>query len=114
VSGPTASGQPLWHGRFGEGPADELLAFTVSLPFDQRLAVDDLAGSRAHVSMLEQVGLLTAEERSVIHAALIGSAELATAFAPPTRTSTPHRTPSPRSGAPPSSTPVAAATTRSH
>jgi argininosuccinate lyase len=86
VSSPTASGQPLWHGRFGEGPADELLAFTVSLPFDQRLAVDDLAGSRAHVSMLEQVGLLTAEERSVIHAALdrVG-AELADgsfAFAP--------------------------------
>ena len=30
-------GQPLWHGRFGEGPSDELLAFTVSLPYDQRL-----------------------------------------------------------------------------
>ena len=41
--------RPLWHGRFGEGPADELLAFTVSLPFDRRLAADDLAGSRAHV-----------------------------------------------------------------
>ena len=53
-----ATGQPLWHGRFGEGPADELLAFTVSLPFDRRLAADDLAGSRAHVHMLERVGLL--------------------------------------------------------
>ena len=53
-----ASGQPLWHGRFGEGPSDELLAFTVSLPFDRRLAPDDLAGSRAHVHMLERVGLL--------------------------------------------------------
>ena len=42
--------EPLWHGRFGDGPADELLAFTVSLPFDQRLAADDLAGSRAHVA----------------------------------------------------------------
>jgi argininosuccinate lyase len=70
VSNPTAEGQPLWHGRFGEGPADELLAFTVSLPFDRRLAADDLAGSRAHVSMLAHVGLLTDEERSVIHAAL--------------------------------------------
>ena len=65
-----ATGQPLWHGRFGEGPADELLAFTVSLPFDRRLAADDLAGSRAHVAMLAHVGLLTAEERSVIHTAL--------------------------------------------
>jgi len=51
-----ASGQPLWHGRFGEGPADELLTFTVSLPYDLRLAPDDLAGSRAHVHMLERVG----------------------------------------------------------
>jgi argininosuccinate lyase len=67
---PPADGQPLWHGRFGEGPADELLAFTVSLPFDRRLATDDLVGSRAHVAMLTHVGLLTEAERDVIHAAL--------------------------------------------
>src|SRR5262245_5995382 len=52
----------LWHGRFGSGPADELLAFTVSLPFDRRLASDDIAGSRAHVRMLGHVGLLDATE----------------------------------------------------
>ncbi|MGQ0824938.1 MAG: argininosuccinate lyase [Actinomycetota bacterium] len=63
-------GQPLWHGRFGEGPSDELLAFTVSLPFDRRLAADDLTGSRAHVAMLARVGLLTEDERSVILTAL--------------------------------------------
>jgi len=67
---PAATGQPLWHGRFGEGPADELLAFTVSLPFDRRLAADDLAGSRAHVRMLARVGLLTADEERAIVAAL--------------------------------------------
>jgi argininosuccinate lyase len=39
----------LWHGRFEGGPAEELLAYTVSLPFDRRLAADDIAGSRAHV-----------------------------------------------------------------
>ena len=65
-----ASGQPLWHGRFGEGPADELLAFTVSLPFDRRLAGDDLAGSHAHVQMLARVGLLTDDERRILVAAL--------------------------------------------
>lgn len=64
------SGQPLWHGRFSEGPSDELLAFTVSLPFDRRLAPDDLTGSRAHVTMLARVGLLTDDERAVIVAAL--------------------------------------------
>jgi argininosuccinate lyase len=60
----------LWHGRFAEGPAEELLAFTESLSFDQRLAPDDLAGSRAHVQMLGRVGLLTDEEVAGVLAAL--------------------------------------------
>jgi len=81
-----ATGQPLWHGRFGEGPSDELLAFTVSLPYDRRLAADDLAGSRVHVQMLTRAGLLTVDERSVVIAALDRvEAELAEgefAFAP--------------------------------
>ncbi|MFN8036064.1 MAG: argininosuccinate lyase [Acidimicrobiia bacterium] len=64
------TGQPLWHSRFGAGPSDELLAFTVSLEFDRRLATDDLAGSRAHVNMLTKVGLLTEEERVIVVAAL--------------------------------------------
>ena len=63
-------GQPLWHGRFGEGPAEELLSFTVSLPFDRRLAADDLAGSRAHVGMLVSVGLLTGDEGAAVLGAL--------------------------------------------
>jgi argininosuccinate lyase len=70
MNGPEASGQPLWYGRFGEGPADDLLAFTVSLPFDRRLAAEDLAGSRAHAHMLARVGLLSEEEYKVISAAL--------------------------------------------
>ena len=41
----TALARPLRR----RGPAEELLAFTVSLPFDRRLAADDLTGSRAHV-----------------------------------------------------------------
>ena len=53
----------MWHGRFEGGPAEELLAFTVSLPFDQRLAADDLEGSRAHVRGLMRAGVLTATER---------------------------------------------------
>jgi argininosuccinate lyase len=60
----------LWHGRFEEGPSDELLAFTVSLGFDRRLAADDLAGSRAHVRGLARAGVLTDEEAGVVLAAL--------------------------------------------
>jgi argininosuccinate lyase len=62
--------RPLWHGRFAEGPADDLLAFTSSLGFDRRLAADDIAGSRAHVAMLARVGLLTGEEADAVLAAL--------------------------------------------
>jgi argininosuccinate lyase len=60
----------LWHGRFGGGPADDLLAFTVSLPFDRHLAGDDLTGSRAHVRGLQRVGILTDDELAVILTAL--------------------------------------------
>ncbi|MEI8336014.1 MAG: argininosuccinate lyase [Actinomycetes bacterium] len=67
---PIPAGQPLWHGRFGDGPSDELLAFTVSLSYDQRLAMDDIAGSRAHVAMLGSVGLLTSDEVSAVQGAL--------------------------------------------
>ena len=45
----------LWQGRFAEEPADELLAFTVSLPFDRRLAADDLEGSRAAFAEAEPI-----------------------------------------------------------
>ncbi len=68
--GKAPQGLTLWHGRFGEGPAEELVAFTASLHFDQRLARHDLAGSRAHVTMLAHQGLLTDEERAVIITAL--------------------------------------------
>ncbi len=64
------SGRTLWHGRFAGGPADELLAFTVSLPFDRRLAADDLEGSRAHVRGLRRVGLLDDAETHAVLGAL--------------------------------------------
>jgi len=60
----------LWHGRFEGGPADELMVFTVSLPFDQRLATDDIAGSRAHVRGLGRAGVLTNDEIAAVLAAL--------------------------------------------
>jgi argininosuccinate lyase len=50
--------------------ADEVAAFTVSLPFDQVLAGDDLTGSRAHVRGLGKVGILTDAEVTVLLDAL--------------------------------------------
>jgi argininosuccinate lyase len=60
----------LWEGRLGATTAEEVLAFTVSLPFDRRLAADDLAGSRAHVRGLGTAGILSGQEVSVLVAAL--------------------------------------------
>ena len=73
----------LWHGRFEDGPADELLAFTVSLPFDQRLWPDDLDGSRAHVRGLARAGVLADDEREAVLSALdqVGAELAAGSFA---------------------------------
>ncbi|HEX6238335.1 MAG TPA: argininosuccinate lyase [Acidimicrobiales bacterium] len=60
----------LWHGRFADGPSEDLLAFTVSLPFDRRLAADDIAGSRAHVRALGRAGIVSDEEAGIVLAAL--------------------------------------------
>ena len=69
--GPSGTGpSTLWHGRFAGAPADALAALSDSLPFDQRMFAEDIAASRAHVSMLAAVGLLTDGERDDIVAAL--------------------------------------------
>ncbi len=68
----------LWHGRFEGGPADALLAYTVSLPFDRRLAAVDIIGSRAHVRGLARAGVLSPkEEVSVLGALDQAGAEIA-------------------------------------
>src|SRR5262245_1858074 len=60
----------LWQSRFDEEPADELMAYTVSLPFDRRLAMDDIQGSCAHVRGLGKAGILNGDEVAVLLAAL--------------------------------------------
>ena len=60
----------LWHGRFAGGPSEALQALNDSLPFDQRMFREDIAGSRAHVRMLCDVGLFAEAERDGVLAAL--------------------------------------------
>ncbi len=55
----TTSSGALWGGRFSGGPADALAALSRSTHFDWRLARHDLAGSRAHASVLHRAGLLS-------------------------------------------------------
>lgn len=70
----------LWDGRFRGGPAEEMLRFGESLGTDLPMWREDIAGSKAHSTMLAQVGLLTADELSEIHRGLdLVAAELAAA-----------------------------------
>ena len=48
----------LWGGRFAGGPSDALAALSRSTHVDWRLALHDLAGSRAHARVLHAAGLL--------------------------------------------------------
>ncbi|MFM7555567.1 MAG: lyase family protein, partial [Verrucomicrobiota bacterium] len=50
-------------GRFTEGPSREVARFSQSVSFDWRLWPHDIAGSIAHATMLEKIGVLSAPER---------------------------------------------------
>src|SRR5699024_232712 len=52
------------------GPAEALAALSVSTHFDWRLALHDLAGSRAHARVLHRAGLLTEAELEAMLGAL--------------------------------------------
>ena len=67
---PRSVADTLWHGRFEGGPTEALQALNDSLPFDQRMFTEDIAGSRAHLDMLASIGLMTDDERTAIAGAL--------------------------------------------
>jgi len=60
----------LWGGRFSEGAAPLLQRFSQSVSFDWRLYQHDIQGSIAHATMLQAIGILTAEEQASIVAGL--------------------------------------------
>jgi len=66
----TGKGQKMWGGRFAAGPGALMQAINVSIGFDQRLAAQDIAGSKAHSNMLAKQGIISAEDRDAIHAGL--------------------------------------------
>lgn len=59
-----------WGGRFAEATDAFVAEFTASINFDQRLYRHDIAGSVAHATMLEEVGVLTRDEKDQILAGL--------------------------------------------
>ena len=60
----------LWHGRFAEGPDAAAVEFETSIYVDERMALDDIAGSKAHAAMLAHQGIISAEENDAIQKGL--------------------------------------------
>lgn len=56
----------LWGGRFDGKNEAWIDAFGASIPFDQKLAKQDIIGSLAHVKMLGATGIITTEEAAEI------------------------------------------------
>ena len=61
----------LWGGRFESGPSEVFERFSGSLHFDRRLLDADIRGSQAFARALEDIGILTADERGRIFDALV-------------------------------------------
>ena len=58
--------QKLWGGRFTKPTDSAVEQFSSSVGYDQRLYLQDIAGSAAHARMLESVGIITNDELSAI------------------------------------------------
>ena len=56
----------IWGGRFSGGPSDIMEAINASIDFDQRLAKQDIRGSRAHCVMLVAQGILSKADGDAI------------------------------------------------
>ncbi len=60
------SNNKMWAGRFSKETDGLVDDFNSSLPFDQRLFAEDIAGSIAHASMLAEQGIISKEDEQAI------------------------------------------------
>ncbi len=65
----------MWHGRFSQDPSARLRAYGESVSFDQRLALADITGSKAHARGLRRAGILNDAEFAAIVSGLDGVAQ---------------------------------------
>ena len=56
----------MWGGRFGSAPDAIMEEINASIGFDQKLARQDIAGSKAHVAMLARTGIVDQDTASAI------------------------------------------------
>ncbi|MDG1450779.1 MAG: argininosuccinate lyase [Ascidiaceihabitans sp.] len=61
----------MWGGRFAAGPDTIMEAINASIGFDQRMASQDIEGSRAHAAMLAATGIVTDSDAEAIREGLL-------------------------------------------
>ena len=70
MSKDSGKGQQMWGGRFAARPSDIMEAINASIDVDQRMAREDIAGSRAHADMLAEMGIISFEDNDAIQGGL--------------------------------------------
>src|SRR3954454_24974764 len=60
----------MWGGRFQSAPHAIMEEINASIDFDRKLALQDIAGSQAHVAMLAKSGIVTHEQADAMRAGL--------------------------------------------
>jgi argininosuccinate lyase len=66
----TTSNQ-MWGGRFEAGPDAIMEVINASIAFDKRMAVQDIAGSRAHAAMLAATGIIDGSDAEAMREGLL-------------------------------------------
>ena len=56
----------MWGGRFANGPDAIMEEINASIGFDQRLAAQDIRGSKAHAAMLAATGIISHDDAAAI------------------------------------------------
>ncbi len=56
----------MWGGRFAAGPAAIMQEINASIGFDKKLYAQDIAGSKAHATMLAKQGIISGEDLTAI------------------------------------------------
>ena len=65
-----SQGQQMWGGRFAAQPSDIMQSINASIDIDRRMALQDIAGSRAHADMLAETGIISEEDNEAIQSGL--------------------------------------------
>ncbi|MDP3036646.1 MAG: argininosuccinate lyase [Rhodocyclaceae bacterium] len=71
----TDTSDKAWSGRFSEPVSDLVKRYTASVFFDQRMAAQDIRGSRAHAKMLARQGIISQDDFAAIERGLAQVAE---------------------------------------